>query len=50
MLDLEGQAARYWEAHREDRLDPALEAVIREWHARSPEWKAIAGKRGDFYR
>ncbi len=50
MLDLASQAARYWEAHRADRLDPALEAAIREWYARSPEWKAIAAQRGDFYR
>ena len=50
MLDLKRQAARYWEAHRKDRLDPALEAAIREWYVRSPEWKAIAEQRGDFYR
>ena len=50
MLDLEGQAARYWEAHRADRLPPALEAAIRDWYSRSPEWRAVAEQRGDFYR
>lgn len=48
-LDLHRQAARYWESHRGDRLDPAIEAAIRDWYPQSPEWRAIAAQRADFY-
>ncbi len=50
MLDVASRAARYWEAHRTDRLDPAIEELIREWRSRSPEWKAIEQHGGRFYR
>lgn len=47
ILDVHGQAARYWETHRAGRLDPALEAAIRNWYS-SQEWKDIAAQRRDY--
>jgi hypothetical protein len=44
VLDIERQAAGYWDVHRDDTLVAPLEAAIRAW-SRSEEWKDITAER-----
>lgn len=48
VLDLLAAAVRYWDLHHNDPLPPALQAAIRRWYLRSPEWSAIAAQRTDW--
>ncbi|MEB2359757.1 MAG: hypothetical protein HUU41_14060 [Bryobacteraceae bacterium] len=48
VLDLDRQAARYWNAYRKRELSVSVEAVIRDWYLHSSEWKEIAGKRAEW--
>jgi hypothetical protein len=45
VTDLAEQAARYWRAHRHDRLVPELAAAIRNWAGQSAEWQDIFAQR-----
>ncbi|MCL4852224.1 MAG: hypothetical protein KJZ78_12690 [Bryobacteraceae bacterium] len=48
VLDLDRQAARYWDAYHKRELSASVEAAIRDWYVHSPEWKDIAGKRDEW--
>jgi hypothetical protein len=48
VLDMSGQAARYWHTHHRQPLPSALEESIRSWVTHSPEWRKIAAQRAEW--
>jgi hypothetical protein len=48
LLELEGQAGRYWDLHHKDSLDQALAVTIRTWYSQSREWRDIIARQADW--
>jgi hypothetical protein len=48
VLDLAGNARRYWDSRHMDSPDPVLRQRIVAWHGNSTEWKTIERDRPDW--